>query len=66
MSMSALGDLGYTVDVEQAEDYTMPSPTLRQAGVLNPQNLRLGLQLPAPVLPTQTIDARGRVRPILR
>ncbi|MBA3853568.1 MAG: hypothetical protein C0503_04080 [Gemmatimonas sp.] len=66
MSMSALGDLGYTVDVEQAEDYTMPSPTLRQAGVLNPQNLRLGLQLPAPVLPTQTIDAQGRVRPILR
>lgn len=66
MSMAALGDLGYTVDVEQAEDYTMPSPTLRQAGVLNPQNLRLGLQLPAPVLPTQTIDSQGRVRPILR
>lgn len=66
MSMSALGDLGYTVDVEQAEHYVMPTPTLRERGILNPQNLRLGLQLPAPVLPSQTVDAQGRVRPLLR
>ena len=64
MSIAALADLGYTVDLEQAEDYTLPTPALR-AGVLNPQNLRLGMQLPAPVLPTQTIDSQGRVRPIL-
>jgi hypothetical protein len=66
MSIAALSDLGYTVDLEQAEEYMLPSVSLREAGVLNPRNLRLGLQLPAPVLPTQTIDAQGRVRPILR
>lgn len=66
MSMAALGDLGYTVDVEQAEDYNLPTPALRARGILNPQNIRLGLQLPAPVLPTHTVDGQGRMRPILR
>lgn len=66
MSIAALGDLGYPVDVEQAEHYLLPGASLREAGVLRPENLRLGIQMPAPVLPTHTIDAGGRVRPILR
>lgn len=66
MSIAALGDLGYPVDLEQAERYLLPGASLREAGVLRPENLRLGLQLPAPVLPSHTIDAAGRVRPILR
>lgn len=66
MSIAALGDLGYPVDVEQAERYLLPGASLREAGVLRPENLRLGIEMPAPVLPTHTIDAGGRVRPILR
>jgi hypothetical protein len=65
MSIAAIGDLGYPVDLDQAEHYLLPGVSLRAAGVMRPENLRLGLQLPAPVLPTHSIDASGRVRPIL-
>lgn len=61
MTIEALGDLGYSVDPDQSNDYVMPSPSL-MAGGRRP----LGLRLPAPQLPTHTVDANGRTRPILR
>ena len=61
MTIAALGDMGYSVDLEQAEDYVMPTPLLRLDGGRMP-----GLRLPAPVQPTHSVDANGRLRPLLR
>lgn len=65
MTIGALGDLGYNVDLDQAEDYMLPTPNLMAGLVLKPENLRIGLQLPEPVRPTRSVDADGRARPIL-
>lgn len=66
MTIAALGDLGYSVDLDQAEDYLLPTQNLMAGLVLKPQNLRLGLRLPDPVRPTRSVDANGRARPILQ
>lgn len=65
MTIAALGDLGYGVDLEQAEDYMLPTPGLMAGLVLKPENLSFARRLPEPSLPTHTIDEIGRVRPIL-
>ena len=65
MTIAALSDLGYTVDLDQAEDYVLPAANLMAGLVLKPENLRFGQRLPDPVRPTGTIDANGRARPIL-
>ncbi|HRN54604.1 MAG TPA: leishmanolysin-related zinc metalloendopeptidase, partial [Gemmatimonadaceae bacterium] len=65
MTIAALADLGYSVDLDQAEDYMLPTPGLMAGFILEPKNLRLGTALPEPVRPTRSIDANGRARPIL-
>lgn len=64
MTIEALGDLGYGVDPDQSNDYVIPPAALM--GLFEAGG-RLGdLQLPAPKLPTHTVDPMGRLRPIVR
>lgn len=65
MTIQALGDLGYTVDPDQSNDYVIPPPSLmglRQGAASAGTELRM----PAPRLPTYEVDRSGRIRPLLR
>lgn len=63
MTIEALGDLGYPVDPNQSNEYVLPNPPMMS---LMAQPLPRGMKLPAPIMPTHTIDASGRTRRILR
>lgn len=56
MSIQALADMGYGVDVQQSNDYRLPGADLRAS-------MRLGQtprRLPEPTRPTRLVDALGR------
>jgi len=64
MTIQALGDLGYTVDPDQSNDYVIPPPSLMSIRL---QSGGAGdLRMPAPRLPSHEIDRSGRIRPLLR
>lgn len=61
MTIQALADMGYGVDVQQSNDYLLPGASLRAS-------LRLGdtpRRLPAPSRPTRFVDAFGRSTAII-
>ena len=64
MTIEALADLGYSVDPDQSNDYVIPTPGLM--GLFDQGSRRGELQMPAPLLPTHTVDPMGRLRPIIR
>lgn len=64
MTIQALGDLGYSVDPDQSNDYVIPPPALMSLLEHAPRGDEL--QMPAPRLPTHTVDPMGRLRPIIR
>jgi hypothetical protein len=64
MTIQALGDLGYTVDADQSNDYVIPPAALM--GIRQQSSSAGDLRMPAPRLPTHEIDRSGRIRPLLR
>jgi len=64
MTIEALADLGYAVDPDQSNDYVIPTPGLM--GLFEQGSRNGELQMPAPRMPTHTVDPMGRLRPIIR
>lgn len=56
MSIQALADMGYGVDVQQSNDYRIPGAALRASVPGSARSRRL----PAPTRPTRFVDALGR------
>lgn len=61
MSIQALADMGYGVDVQQSNDFMVPGAALRRSSLLAAPTIRM----PAPLRPTRLVDALGRSTPIL-
>ncbi len=61
MTIQALADMGYGVDVDQSNDYLVPGATLRAASPLRGPQRRM----PAPIRPTHVVDPFGRSTPII-
>lgn len=61
MTIQSLADMGYSVDADQGNDYTVPSAALRslQSRVAIPR------RMPEPTRPTHRVDDAGRLIPIL-
>lgn len=64
MTIQALGDLGYSVDPDQSNDYVIPPQALM--GLMEQGGRGRELALPAPLLPKYEIDPMGRWKPIVR
>lgn len=60
MSIRALADLSYQVNILAADPYTVPSPNLV---ALRADFGAFALRMPAPLAPTGSIDRMGRVTP---
>ncbi len=61
MTIQSLADLGYQVDIDEADAYTVPPPALRALLLATPSML---VRMPEPRRATHTMDTNGRVTPI--
>ncbi|MBX3133310.1 MAG: hypothetical protein KF689_08000 [Gemmatimonadaceae bacterium] len=64
MTIEALGDLGFGVDLHQADEYSLLGGSLMSPSLMMAPGDQ-GLRLPAPVLPTHEVTPDGRIRRIL-